>query len=266
MKSSCPLSSLKLETYVLKPSALLTLILTCLSTSAQSFEAASIRPSPEPNFSSGSVYFGSRGGPGTDDPVRFRCDFCELSDLIAAAYNVPDYRLVTTKPLPTTRFNVVATIAPDATRDQFHLMLQNLLAERFALKIHHEQREITAHRLVIAHGGIKLKPHVDGAPAAPKGIGAKAQPGYSYTGHATLTDFAKVVENRMRQPVVDATGLTGTYDFDLAWSFDDLDDDQSSNLPTLRSAIQSAGLKIESHKEPTDVIVVDDIAKSPTAN
>jgi uncharacterized protein (TIGR03435 family) len=252
---------------VFNPSALLTLILTCsLSTSAQTFEAASIRPSPEINTSTGTVYFGSRGGPGTDDPGRYRCDFCELSELIAAAYDVPEYRLVTPKPLPTTRYHVVAAIAPATTRDQFHLMLQNLLAERFSLKVHHEQREITAHRLVIAHGGLKLKPHVDGAPA--KAIASKPQPGYSYKTHATLTDFAKVVEHRMNQPVVDATGLTGTYDFDLAWTVDDLDanDQPSSDLPTLRSAIQSIGLKIESHKEPTVVIVVDDIAKSPSTN
>jgi uncharacterized protein (TIGR03435 family) len=38
-----------------------------------------------------------------------------------------------------------------------------------------------------------------------------------------MTDFARVLENRLREPVVDATGLLGRYDFDLSWGFDDLD-------------------------------------------
>jgi uncharacterized protein (TIGR03435 family) len=175
---------------------------------------------------------------------------------------------VSTKRLPTGRFGVVATIASGTTQDQFRLMLQNLLVERFGLKVHHERREIRAYRLLVSRGGAKLKPYVEGAPVEAMSVGKNAPPGFYYRKSVTLVDFAKVLENSLDGPVVDATGLTGKYDFDLSWSFNDLDVDEkpSSDLPTLRSAIESLGLKIDSHKESIDVIVVDDIAKSPTAN
>jgi uncharacterized protein (TIGR03435 family) len=62
--------------------------------------------------------------------------------------------------------------------------------------------------------------------------------------------------------------LAGKYDFDLSWSFDDLDTagQSPSDLPTLLSAIRSLGIEIDSHKEQIDVIVIDDIARSPTKN
>lgn len=127
---------------MLRSIALAGLILSCcLYSSGQEFDEASIRPSPEMNTSNGPVSFGSRGGPGTEDPGRYWCNFCEVSDLISMAYAVPEYRIASTKHLPAGRFHVIATIPPGATRDQFRVMLQNLLAERFGLRVHHEQRQ-----------------------------------------------------------------------------------------------------------------------------
>jgi uncharacterized protein (TIGR03435 family) len=238
----------------------------CLCCFGQEFEVASIKPSPEINSSKGPVFFGSRGGPGTESPARYWCNFCEVLDLVSQAYDVPEYRIVSTKRLPTDRFHVVATIAPGTTRAQFQLMLQNLLIERFGLKIYHDKRESRAYQLLISRQGAKLKPHVEGPPVEAKSTGEKALVGYHYRTQATLADFAKVIENQLQKPVVDATGLAGKYDFDLSWSDGDLDaaEQSRSDLPTLLSAIRSLGLEIDSRKEQIDVIVIDDIAKSPT--
>lgn len=255
---------------MLKQSALTGLLLSyCLCSAGQEFEVASIKPSPELDTSKGEqIFVGSKGGPGTEDPTRYWCNFCEVSDLILKAYDVSKYRLVSARRLPEDRFHIVATIAPGTTRDQFRIMLQNLLVERFGLKVHHEKHELRTYRLLLSPGGAKLKPHVEGDLVEAKSNGQKLQPGYHYKAQATLADFAKVIENVLEKPVVDATGLKGRYDFDLSWSFDDLDavERSPSNLPTLRSAIRSLGLKIDSHKEQIDVIVVDDVAKSPTGN
>lgn len=76
-----------------------------------------------------------------------------------------------------------------------------------------------------------------------------------------MAEFAQFVEGYLGGPVTDATGLSGNYDFDIFFTTD-LDVD----APSLRSAIQSAGLKLESRKGPVEVIVVDHVEKTPTEN
>ncbi len=150
-------------------------------------------------------------------------------------------------------------------------MLQNLLAERFKLTAHRESREMQSFRLIVAAGGPKLKPHVDGAPLAVEDRSKiKNRPAGTYykVQGKTLGDFAKLVEGYFRKPVTDATGLPGTYDFDIWWVADDLNADAPSatDAPTLRSAIQSLGLKLDSRKGPVEVVVVDHAEKLPTGN
>ncbi len=189
----------------------------------QEFEAASIRPSPPLKTFEGPLSFGSRGGPGTEDAGRYTCNFCELRDLISAAYDVPDYRIVSSRPLPEDRFTVIATIAVGTSREEFRLMLQHLLASRFELQAHTDQRLMRTNTLVVSRKGVRLRPHVDGDSALAAAKKSSRQVGFYYNAQATMTDFARVLENRLREPVVDATGLLGRYDFDLSWGFDDLD-------------------------------------------
>jgi uncharacterized protein (TIGR03435 family) len=69
-----------------------------------------------------------------------------------------------------------------------------------------------------------------------------------------MTDFARTLAGQLSRPVTDATGLTGNYDFDLWWSVDD-----NPDVPTLSSAIHSLGLKLESRKEPVEVVVIEHV-------
>ena len=145
----------------------------------QRFEAASIGPSPPIDTSGGVVFFGPGGGPGTEDPARYSCNFCNLSELVSQAYDLPEYRVSSVKRLPDDRFHVVAKVPPNATRDQFRLMLQDLLADRFGLRTHRESRDMQTVRLLVSSGGPKLKPHVDGAPDEPKTGARTALPGFT---------------------------------------------------------------------------------------
>ncbi len=83
-----------------------------------------------------------------------------------------------------------------------------------------------------------------------------------------MSDFSKVIEGQLRSPLTDATGLTGKYDFDVWWTTSHMDADApaTTDSPTIFSAIQSLGLKLESRKGPVEVVVVDHVEKLPTEN
>lgn len=235
------------------------------------FDAVSIKPSPPLDASRGPIFFGPRGGPGTEDPGRYWCNFCNMSELVAQAYDLPEYRIFSGGRLPEDRFHIVAAIPPETTTAQFRIMLQKLLADRFKLSLHHESRDMQMFRLVVAPGGPKAKTHVEGAPAPTddKEAAATSAPGVYYKVQGkTMADLTKVIENHIHRPVSDATGLSGKYDFDIWWTFSDLTADASAagDSPTIYSAIQSLGLKLESHKGPLEVIVIDHVEKAPTGN
>lgn len=233
----------------------------------QHFDVASVKPSPPLDTSGGRVFLGPKGGPETEDPGRYSCTFCDISELVSQAYDVPEYRLSSTGRLSRDRFHIVATIPASATRQEFRIMLQNLLADRFTLRTHREMRDMQMCRLLRSAGGPKLKAHVEEAVVETKP--GNRPPGFYYKAKAkTVTDFAKVLEGQLGKPVVDATGLAGTYDFDVWWGFNDLDADGRSptESPTMLTAIRALGLKLESYKGTTEMVIVDHVQKMPTEN
>lgn len=230
---------------------------------AQSFDVATIKPSPPLDSMNGRIFMGPKGGPGSDDPGRYSCQFCDAGLLLSFAYDVPEYRILNATRLPSERYHIVATIPAGATHAQFQAMLRNLLAERFQLQTHTEEREMPLYRVVVASSGLKLKEHVEGAPPPRPDASQQRTPGISFRQQGkTLADFARVLQGQLRKPVEDATGLAGKYDFDLSWSFQDATD---SPLPDVFGALQSVGLKLESRKGKVECVVVDRAAK-PTEN
>lgn len=233
------------------------------------FDAASVKPSPPLDSSHGPIYVGPKGGPDTSDPARYSCTFCDLSVLISQAYDLPGYRIVSADRLPDARFHIVATVPAKTTRTQFRSMLQNLLADRFRLAIHRDTRQMQLFRLVVAPGGPKLKPHVEAAPPESPAPHEKRKrpPGTYYVVQGkTLADFCQMIEGQLGKPVRNATGLPGAYDFDIWWTADLETNPSAADSPTIYSAIQSLGLKLESAKAPVEVIVVDHLEKTPTDN
>jgi uncharacterized protein (TIGR03435 family) len=254
------------------------------------FEVASIKPSP-PDRHNGR---GMTGGPGTKDSGLFICDNVRLVDLVIVAYDLPGYRLSGPDWMNTARFDISAKIPEGTTREQFKMMQQNLLAERFKMKFHHEQREVPGYDLVVAKNGPKMKeaePPPPEDPDAPKPATAPpsrkvdkdgfpiltpgrqwnaAMDGQRWTQRitdASMEHFVGYLGNMLGQPVRDATGLKGKYDFILRWFDDHGRPSTDDSGPNIFEALQAQlGLKLESKKTMVDTLVIDHIEKAPTEN
>ncbi len=123
------------------------------------FEAASVKPAaaPVPDGRGRIMIAGPSGGPGTKDPGRIRYPFMNLKQLLTTAYDVKAYQISGPAWLDSERYDITATMAPGTTKEQFQVMLQNLLAERFKVAIHRETKELPMYSLVVAKSGSKLK-------------------------------------------------------------------------------------------------------------
>src|SRR5579862_5034964 len=127
------------------------------------FEVASVKPSPPPAAGRSTNYH-MNGGPGTPDPNRFACENFDLASLITLAYDIPSYRLSAPSWIRDAKFNIVANVPSGSTKEQFRLMLENLLAERFQVKTHWDTKEMQVYALVVAKSGSKLKESAAAAP------------------------------------------------------------------------------------------------------
>jgi uncharacterized protein (TIGR03435 family) len=159
---------------------------------------------------------------------------------------------------------------------QWKIMIQKLLADRFALKFHKDKKELSVYVLSVSKTGEKMTKN----DSAPNGL-----PGLFFQGlgklnvrNALMTDFTGLMQSVvLDRPVVDQTGLTGRYDFTLNWTPDDSQfggmgakvpppTDSADALPNLYTAIQEQlGLKLEATRAPADVMVIDHVEK-PSAN
>jgi uncharacterized protein (TIGR03435 family) len=188
--------------------------------------------------------------------------------------------------LDTARFDIEAKFDvaafPHPTIEQRRAMLQALLADRFKLKIHHEQRDFPLYTLVVPQGGPKLTiAQVDQAHMSPiygpmcqltrMGHGDTKLQGCSM---ADLADHLTQIQRAgARRIVQDATGLTGRYTFDLTWSPDPTSSAEGGPSaepgflgPSLETALRDQlGLKIVATHGPLDVIVIDHV-EMPSEN
>jgi|HubBroStandDraft_1064217.scaffolds.fasta_scaffold66278_2 uncharacterized protein (TIGR03435 family) len=261
------------------------------------FEVASIRPSP-PRLSPGMVPAPKlEGGPGTSDPGQITYKEIQLGPLIYKAYGLEYFNQLPAFSGRATLYDIVAKVPAGATPEQLKLMLQNLLVERFNLQVHHESKVLPVYALKVGKNGPKFKESSKAeAPEIPKGtkIGAPDDngfptlpPGFSgivgwpsngrirWTGQrVAMSKLAQLLE--LDHPVVDQTGLTGEYDFQLDFAMagrrNDASatppvDDTADPAPSVFAAVEDQlGLKLEPTKLPFDVLVIDHIDKEPTAN
>jgi uncharacterized protein (TIGR03435 family) len=256
------------------------------------FEVASVKPSPSQAVVR--VRASMRGGPGTSDPEQITFTNVTLTNVLLRAYDVKSFQLSGPEWLSSERYEVIAKIPPGTTKEQFNLMLQNLLAERFHLAVHHEIKELQGYELVKSKNGPKLKPSAETAPdvqptEAPKtdangfpqlsapglvileGIRGKAVVSFLTARAQPLSALVDKLSNEFRFPVADRTGLTGKFDFTLEFAPQapgalpiDSPDDSAPNLIT--AVPQQLGLRLEPKKIPTDIVVVDRADKIPTQN
>lgn len=202
-----------------------------------------------------------------------------LSNIITFAYGINAKQIVGAPDWITQEmFDIEAQpdIDGSPSHAQVQMMLQKLLADRFQLKFHEEQRELNAYVLEVGKGGPKLTK----SDADPRGL-----PGLMFRGlgdfngrNASMDEFAQLLQDAvMDRPVVNKTGLTDKYDFRLKWT---PDESQFSGLglkvqkptesadapPPLFTALQEQlGLKMDSTKTPVKVLIIDKLEK-PSAN
>ena len=196
-----------------------------------------------------------------------------LWTIISWAYRLtnPDYQLVAVAPgqkLLSDDYDIQAVAPDESSDDDLRLMFQSLLEDRFQLKVHREMRELTAYDLAVGKGGAKLieAPHRDYKPGIGYGSssswGEFRDDGKHLVGKsASIAEMVVVLTRQMRAPVRDRTGLTGAYDFDLAFSTGV----DGSDKPVLTTAIRDLGLTLEKGKGTFEVLVIDHVEK-PGAN
>ncbi|HEV2646670.1 MAG TPA: TIGR03435 family protein [Acidobacteriaceae bacterium] len=254
------------------------------------FEAVSIRPSGPQSRG------GWDGGPGTDSPTLFRFRTARLENLIDKAWNVDTFQIVSATPLDPQPYDIEARLPQGATDEQFRAMLQNMLATRFALKVHLDQKEFPVYQLVVAPSGLKLKEAVAGQPDEFQGADSSGPCGEAgwpdlppNIPNAVLTERLKVgyklncmtaqrepfaalahfLRKQDNLPIIDKTGLTGPYSFHLEYAAEapDAGADVTTVAVDLFTALKDQlGLQLQKTKLPLKVVVVDAVNKQPTAN
>jgi len=151
----------------------------------------------------------------------------------------------------------LAKLQPQEQWQQRQKMLQALLADRFALKVHRTTKELPIYVLTVVDAG-KLKKSVSETGGSSTYSGKFTARGIS------IDSLAMNLSNTVGRTVVNQTGLAGAYDITLEWAPEGAD--VSDPRPSIFTALEEQmGLKLKPAKGPVDAIVVDAI-KRPTEN
>jgi uncharacterized protein (TIGR03435 family) len=254
--------------------------LACLVAFGQqfSFDVASVKPAALPPAGRGG--FIVRGGPGSSDPVLASFANIDLFTLVAMAYGVRRHELSGPDWLKTARFDITARVPPQTTENQYRLMLQDLLAERFRLTLHREQKELQVYELVVAKDG----PRLEESKVEPAGASSGLQPpppmsspplGYQgpvnvILGKASMDRLVNVLSGLLEEPVTDGTGLKGNYDIKLhalVASHPAADGSATNEVPELFEALrEQLGLRLVRKRRSIEVLVIDRMERTPTEN
>jgi uncharacterized protein (TIGR03435 family) len=224
------------------------------------FEVVTIKPS-DPNVSRG-TFFTIKGS----HVIAANTD---LDDLVSLAYGIHTKQIVNGPPwLATDRFDIDGVFGTQGrpNRDQMKLLFQKLLADRFQLAFHHEEKELGVYALTVEKSGPKFT-RTDRKPTD--------STNFSYTNsivltvrNASMADFADGMAGTfMDRPVVDQTGLKDRYDFILKWTPEGSPAGEDPSAPPgLYTAIkEQLGLRLVPAKASVHVLAIDRIDK-PSPN
>jgi bla regulator protein BlaR1 len=246
------------------------------------FEVASIKPT------------GSRGG-GMMRPMPGRLTAtAPLRVLMEAAYHVQPFQIVGGPEwIRSDQYEIDARATGNPGNAQMMFLLQSLLADRFQLRFHRESREMPIYALAPTRGGLKLPPPRDGScaeeQAPPPGLGdptPKPRCGgtdvalesgawHMRGGKVPMAEFVRVLSLMLGRTVTDQTEFSPTFDVDLQFRADDtiagfpppppeaIPAETAS--PSIFSAVQQLGLRLESTKGPVEVLVIEHVEK-PSEN
>jgi uncharacterized protein (TIGR03435 family) len=233
------------------------------------FEVASVKPNPE-----------TFGGWSRPMPDRFTATGNTVVQLITLAYQLPNYRVVGgAEWTKRERFDVNATIAGPRTQGDLWFMLRHLLEDRFALRVHREERPTEVYALMMARNDRRLGPNLTRLDrtcaqqtgdwcASSEGIGRYRSTGLRWEDGR----FVNFVERVAGRPVLDRSGLSGQFDIALEWNQEvrRIPEGSPSAVslaelearPALSTALrEQLGLKLEPLTEPIEVLVIDSVER-----
>ena len=263
------------------------LVVSAFAQTPRSFDVASVKENTSVSDTGGI----SRATPGrlriTNTPLRF---------VLLDAFELLDHQLIGAPEwTESARFDIIATYAVPATEQDGRAMLRQLLADRFGLVTHRERRELPMYALVMARKDRALGPQLvrsdvdcekwiaEKRPQAGAGGPSRVAPGgqrpacmmiasrrFITAGTRTIAQLSTSLQALTGRPVVDRTGLTGTFDFDVQWTSGTIAPPVGANAtapddgPSIFTALQEQlGLRLESTRGPFDVVVIDSV-KRPT--
>lgn len=233
------------------------------------FEVATIKPS-KPDTPGKAITF--NGG-------QFRSINTTLMDMVKFAYGLQEKQIIAAPDwVASEKFDIEGK--PDTpgapNTDQLKTMIEKLLADRFQLKFHRDNKELSAYVLSVGKNGPKMQKN-DNDPNGLPGLFFQ-QLGVLTVRNATMQNFANLMQEAvLDRPVVDRTELQGRWDFLLKWTPDETQfvgmgikvpppSDAADAPPPLFTAIQEQiGLKLEATRTSVPVIVLDHVEK-PSAN
>ena len=237
-----------------------------------SFEVASIKPG-DPTSHQVQIRM-SPGG-------RISCKNVPLRFLLQRAFEIQDFQIVGAPGwVGSDRFDIEAKADHEVKQEEISLMLRSLLVDRFKLTFHHETKELPIYSLVVGKNGPKLKQSEGSADG--KRTMMRMGRGMIEANAVSMDALADQIARNLGRPVIDKTGLTGTYDVKLEWTPDeqvagpggpggpggpepkgDAVPTAESAGPSLFTAVQEQlGLKLDGGKGPVKVIVIDHIEKA----
>jgi uncharacterized protein (TIGR03435 family) len=261
----------------------------------QTFEVASVKPNKSGD---GRVMMGVQPG------GRYTATNVPLKMLIRQAYQLQDFQILGGPGwVQSERFDIIAKAEGEVrppvagglpgSATELQMMLRSLLAERFKLKVHDETREMPVYALVPARRDGTVGPRLHesdtdcdriagargrgGPPPEMPAFGQRMPcgmrmgPGQMSAGSLPLSQLAATLSMFVQRIVIDRTGLTGRYDFDLTWTPDQMPAGApppgapplppvDPNGPSIFTAVQEQlGLKLDSQRGPVPVLVIDQV-------
>ena len=238
------------------------------ATQSEFFEVASVKPHQGPPP--------AEGGKLSLSGSRLNVDFYALAALVTFAYDVKLYQVPGVSSLDHTYYDIVADAGDGRarTKAEFRPLMQSLLADRFKLRLHRENKELPVYALVAGTKALKLTPI---APVAerdalrdPRGEWhSSADRGRAITRHCmgcTLQQFVDIIRDNdgLDRPVVDRTGLTGTYDIRVTYVPQNRIGgglDTGPDEADVFSAVKELGLRLESQTSTVELLIIDHFEK-----
>jgi bla regulator protein BlaR1 len=252
------------------------------------FEVASVRRVEVQPTERGVPVFFPTGGVGTSSPLRITYRGAWLKNLIIEAFGVRGDQISGLDSVASERYDIVTNIPEGTTKEQFNIMLGNLLRDRFHLRFHMESKSVSVYALRVGKDGPKFKESPAKREENNGGLDAQGFPilppdregmfGMPANGEMHLTvqgvpmaEYASSLDSRAGRPVIDETGLKGKYDFKIHFEFAGRPAGaapvSADPHPTIFDALEAQlGLKLESSTSTFPRLIVDSIDREPTEN